>query len=285
MKNAYKFLDYLKFERGFSDYTIKNYEIDLKDFYDFVLDKKIDIDLIRKYLKKLYEKKYSNRSISRKVSSLKSYFKYLQSEGLIKDNPMSLISNPKVEKTLPNYLNYDDLEKLLNFPDKDNKYGLRDALILEMLYSTGIRVSELANMELKNINFSERKILILGKGNKERYVYFGTICADLMDKYLRLDHRNSPYLLIGKRNNKLNEREIRKIVTDTAKKAGIAVKVSPHTLRHTYATHMLNDGADLKSVGDLLGHESLSTTQIYTHVSNERLRQVYLKAHPRAHKN
>lgn len=285
MKNAYKFLDYLKFERGFSDYTIKNYEVDLKDFYDFVLDKKIDIDLIRKYLKKLYEKKYSNRSISRKVSSLKSYFKYLQSEGLIKDNPMSLISNPKVEKTLPNYLNYDDLEKLLNFPDKDNKYGLRDALILEMLYSTGIRVSELANMELKNINFSERKILILGKGNKERYVYFGTRCADLMDKYLRLDHRNSSYLLIGKRSNKLNEREIRKIVTDTAKKAGIAVKVSPHTLRHTYATHMLNDGADLKSVGDLLGHESLSTTQIYTHVSNERLRQVYLKAHPRAHKN
>ena len=285
MKNAYKFLDYLKFEKGFSDYTVKSYATDLKEFYDFSLDKDINIELVRDYLRKLYDDKYSNRSISRKVSSLKSYFKYLESEGIIKDNFMRLISNPKIEKTLPNYLNYDDLEKLLNFPDKSNKYGLRDALILEMLYSSGVRVSELANMRLADIDFNERKILILGKGSKERYVYYGTKCANLLGKYLKIDHRNSPYLFIGKRNEKLNEREIRAIVTDTAKKAGIAVHVTPHTLRHTYATHMLNEGADLKSVGDLLGHESLSTTQIYTHVSNERLRQVYLKAHPRAHKN
>ena len=285
MKNAYEFLDYLKFEKGFSDYTVKSYETDLKEFYDFALDKDINIELVREYLRKLYEDKYSNRSISRKVSSLKSYFKYLESEGIIKDNFMRLISNPKIEKTLPNYLNYDDLEKLLNFPDRSNKYGLRDALILEMLYSSGVRVSELANMRLSDIDFNERKILIFGKGSKERYVYYGSKCADLLDKYLKIDHRDSPYLLIGKRKEKLNEREIRAIVTDTAKKAGISVHVTPHTLRHTYATHMLNEGADLKSVGDLLGHESLSTTQIYTHVSNERLRQVYLSAHPRAHKN
>ena len=285
MKDAYKFLDYLKYERGFSDYTIKSYRIDLKEFYDFAKEDNIDIDLVRKYLRELYEKKYSNRSISRKVSSLKSYFKYLESEGIIKDNFMRLISNPKIEKTLPNYLNYEDLEKLLDFPDKNNKYGLRDALILEMLYSSGIRVSELSNMKVKDIDFNEKKILILGKGNKERYVYFGSKCMNLLNKYLELDHRDSPYLLIGKRTEKLNEREIRSIVTETAKKAGISVHVTPHTLRHTYATHMLNDGADLKSVGDLLGHESLSTTQIYTHVSNERLRQVYLSAHPRAHKN
>ena len=285
MKDAYKFLDYLKYERGFYDYTIKSYRIDLKEFYDFAKEENIDIDLVRKYLRELYEKKYSNRSISRKVSSLKSYFKYLESEGIIKDNFMRLISNPKIEKTLPNYLNYEDLEKLLDFPDKNNKYGLRDALILEMLYSSGIRVSELSNMKVKDIDFNEKKILILGKGNKERYVYFGSKCMNLLNKYLELDHRDSPYLLIGKRTEKLNEREIRSIVTETAKKAGISVHVTPHTLRHTYATHMLNDGADLKSVGDLLGHESLSTTQIYTHVSNERLRQVYLSAHPRAHKN
>ena len=146
-----------------------------------------------------------------------------------------------------------------------------------------IRVSELANMELKNINFAERKILILGKGNKERFVYYGTKCEKRLNEYLKLDHKNSPYLLIGKNKEKLNEREIRQIVTQTAKKAGLSVHVSPHTLRHTYATHMLNEGADLKSVGDLLGHENLSTTQIYTHISNERLRQVYLNAHPRAH--
>ena len=285
MKDAYKFLDYLKYERGFSDYTIKSYRIDLKEFYDFAKEENIDIDLVRKYLRELYEKKYSNRSISRKVSSLKSYFKYLESEGIVKDNFMRLISNPKIEKTLPNYLNYEDLEKLLDFPDKNNKYGLRDALILEMLYSSGIRVSELSNMKVKDIDFNEKKILILGKGNKERYVYFGSKCMNLLNKYLEFDHRDSPYLLIGKRTEKLNEREIRSIVTETAKKAGISVHVTPHTLRHTYATHMLNDGADLKSVGDLLGHESLSTTQIYTHVSNERLRQVYLSAHPRAHKN
>ena len=285
MKNAYKFLDYLKYEKGFSDYTIKSYREDLTEFYDFALDNNVDIDLVRKYLRYLYEKKYSNRTVSRKVSSLKSYFKYLESEGIIKDNFMRLISNPKIEKTLPNYLNYEDLEKLLNYPDISNKYGLRDALILEMLYSSGIRVSELANMKLKDIDFSDRKILILGKGNKERYVYFGSKCMDLLNKYLKKDHRNSSYLLIGKRTDKLNEREIRSIVTNTAKMAGISVHVTPHTLRHTYATHMLNDGADLKSVGDLLGHESLSTTQIYTHVSNERLRQVYLSAHPRAHKN
>ena len=197
---------------------------------------------------------------------------------------MRLISNPKVEKTLPNYLNYDDLEKLLSYPDIKTKYGLRDALILEMLYSSGIRVSEFANMKIKDIDFHDRKILILGKGNKERYVYYGLKCEKLLKEYLKLEHKNSEYLLIGKTKDKLNEREIRKVVTDTAKKAGIKVHVSPHTLRHTYATHMLNEGADLKSVGDLLGHESLSTTQIYTHVSNERLRQVYLKAHPRAHK-
>ena len=285
MNNVYKFLDYLKYERGFSDYTIKSYKEDLTEFYDFALDNNIDIDLVRDYLRKLYENKYSNRSISRKVSSLKSYFKYLESEDIIKDNFMRLISNPKLEKTLPNYLNYDDLEKLLNYPDISNKYGLRDALILEMLYSTGVRVSELANIRLNDIDFNDRKILILGKGNKERYVYYGSKCEKLLDKYLKMNHRDSSYLLIGKKSDRLNEREIRSIVTDSAKRAGINIHVSPHTLRHTYATHMLNDGADLKSVGDLLGHESLSTTQIYTHVSNERLRQVYLSAHPRAHKN
>ena len=284
MKYVYKFLDYLKYERGFSDYTVKSYITDLKEFYEFSKKDIVNIDLVRKYLRYLYEKNYSNRSISRKVSSLKSYFKYLEGEGIIIDNFMRLISNPKLEKTLPNYLNYQDLEKLLNFPDRNNKYGLRDALILEMLYSSGVRVSELANMKLKDIDFKDKKILVLGKGNKERYVYYGSKCDSLLKKYLDMDHMGSPYLFIGKRKDRLNEREIRLIVTESAKKAGINIHVTPHTLRHTYATHMLNEGADLKSVGDLLGHESLSTTQIYTHISNERLRQVYLKSHPRAHK-
>ena len=171
---------------------------------------------------------------------------------------------------------------MLNAPDKTKKEGLRDALILEMLYSLGVRVSELSNIMVKDINFKERKILILGKGNKERYVYYGTKCERLLNKYL--DENSHTYLLTNKHGNKLNERMIRQIVYNNSKKAGISIHVTPHTLRHTYATHLLNDGADLKSVGDLLGHENLSTTQIYTHVSNERLREVYLKAHPRARK-
>ena len=282
MQNVDEFLLYLKHEKGFSKHTIKNYGIDLDEFYNYAQNKKIDINLIRKYLKHLYDINYKNRTISRKVSSLKSYFKYLESEGIIDDNPMSLISNPKIEKTLPNYLNYNDLEKLLNYPDISKKYGLRDALILEMLYSSGCRVSELSNIKIEDINFKDRKILILGKGNKERYVYYGTKCENLLDKYLEKEPHE--YLFTNKHGNKLNERMIRKIVDENAKKAGLEVHVTPHTLRHTYATHLLNDGADLKSVGDLLGHENLSTTQIYTHISNERLRQVYLSAHPRARK-
>lgn len=282
-----KFLDYLKYEKNFSDHTIINYRVDLDEFYKFLNNnniKDVDVNLIREYLKELYNKKYSPSSISRKVSSLKSYFKYLEAENKIKNNPMTLISNPKKEKKLPNFLNYNDLEKLLNTPDKETEEGIRDLLILEMLYSTGIRVSELVNIEIKNINYGEHKILVLGKGNKERYVYYGTKCQNILNNYLKVRKANTNYLLVNKHGNKLNERTVRKIIEETTKKAGINVHVTPHVLRHTYATHMLNEGADLKSVGDLLGHENLSTTQIYTHVSNERLRNVYLNSHPRAKK-
>jgi len=284
-----KFLDYLKYEKNFSDHTIINYKVDLIEFYNYLEDKNIkniDVNTIRNYLKKLYDKKYSSSTISRKVSSLKSYFKYLEAENIIDNNPMSLISNPKKQKKLPNFLNYTDLEILLNTPDNNTEEGIRDALILELLYSSGIRVSELVSIEIKNINFEEHKILVLGKGNKERYVYYGTKCEQIINKYLKIRNKTAKtdYLLINKHGNKLNERIVRKIIEDTTKKAGIKVHVTPHVLRHTYATHMLNEGADLKSVGDLLGHENLSTTQIYTHVSNERLRNVYLSSHPRAKK-
>lgn len=286
MKNVIDFLNYLKFEKGFSDYTIKNYQIDLNEFSEFLNKTKLnylEINTIRKFLKEMYEKKYQNRTISRKISALKSYYKYLASENIIKDNPMLLISNPKIEKSLPNYLNYKDLNNLLNAPDTKTKEGKRDALILEMLYSTGTRVSELTQIKINDINLSERQILILGKGNKERYVYYGHDCMQKLNDYL-LEFNPKEYLFVNKHGNKLNERMVREIINNNAKKAHLTVHVSPHTLRHTYATHMLNEGADLKSVGDLLGHESLSTTQIYTHVSNERLREVYLHAHPRAKK-
>lgn len=278
----YNFLEYIK-TKGFSGHTYDNYKKDLMSFFSFFPNKKtkeITVSDIRNYIRSLYNKKYLASTISRHISTLKSFYKYLENEGIIQNNPMILISNPKKEKLLPNYLNYEDLEKLLNTPDINTKNGLRDALILEMLYSTGIRVSELVNIKIEDINFSEKKILIFGKGRKERIVFYGSNLEILLNKYLEKHREN--YLFTNTKNGKLNERTVREIVSTNAKKAHINVKVTPHTLRHTYATHMLNDGADLKSVGDLLGHENLSTTQIYTHVSNERLRSVYLNAHPRA---
>ena len=280
-----EFLNYIKYEKRFSNHTIINYQKDLLDFQDYINKNinNIEINDIRNYLKELYNKKYTNSTISRKVSTLKSFFKYLESEDKIKKNPMLLISNPKKEKKLPTFLNYNDLDKLLNTPNLNTQEGKRDALIMEMLYSTGIRVSELVNIKLKDINQSDQTIIILGKGNKERYVYYGSKCKELLDLYLK-DNQTNEYLFTNKHNNKLNDRMVRMILEKNTRLAGLKVRVTPHTLRHTYATHMLNEGADLKSVGDLLGHENLSTTQIYTHVSNERLRNVYLNTHPRGKK-
>ena len=279
-----KFLDYVK-TRGFSDYTYESYKEDLEAFVKFFPNKNIkDIEVkdIREYIRSMYDKKYKATTISRHISTLKSFYNYLESEDIIKNNPMVLISNPKKEKKLPNYLNYEDTEKLLKTPDINTKEGLMAALILEMLYSTGVRVGELVSIKVNDINRKERSILVFGKGRKERIVFYGSNCEKLLNKYL--EKHQELYLFTNKHGEKINERTVRQIVSDTAKKAHINVKVTPHTLRHTYATHLLNDGADLKSVGDLLGHENLSTTGIYTHVSNDRLRKVYLNAHPRAKK-
>ena len=247
----------------------------------------IDYQVIRKYLTYLYEKKYTNKTISRHISSLRSLFKYLLKEKKIKNNPMTLVSNPKIEKKLPKFVPYKELEQILNIYDTNNAIDTRNTLILELLYSTGIRVGELVNIKLKDIEFNKKEIRILGKGNKERIVLFGSRCYNLINKYLdnfykKYNTLNSDYLLLGVKGNKINDREVRKIVDDAVNRAGIKLNISPHVLRHTFATHMLNEGADLKSVQQLLGHESLSTTTIYTHLSNERLRSVYLHSHPRA---
>lgn len=289
MKEIEEFINYLEYEKRFSPHTSLNYKKDLISFLEFT-DKSvgnIEVNDVRKYLKELYDKKYSNATISRKISTLKSFFKYLEAEDKIEVNPMVLISNPKKEKKLPSFLNYKDLDKLLNIPNLKTDEGQRDALIMEMLYSTGVRVSELVNIKLSDINHSEKVIKVIGKGNKERYVYYGSKCKELLDLYLKDGRTSLPssiYLFPNKHGNRINDRVIRMILERNAGLAGLKVHVTPHTLRHTYATHMLNEGADLKSVGDLLGHENLSTTQIYTHVSNERLRNVYLNTHPRAKK-
>lgn len=290
-----EFIEYIEFERSYSIHTVKNYELDLYEFIEYLKTEKInkldkvDYQVIRKYLSYLHDKNIKNKSISRKVSSLRSFFKYLKNNDYIKDNPTILISNPKLEKRLPKFLYYNDLDKILNNFNLESIYEIRDYFILELLYSTGIRVSELINIKLKDINKYNREIRILGKGNKERIVLYGKVCAEKMDFYLNesrvhLNKVGSEYLLLNKNGNKLTTRYIEDMVNRVCLRSGIKEKVTPHTLRHTFATHMLNEGADLKTVQELLGHSNLSATGIYTHVSNERLRQVYLNSHPRAKK-
>ncbi len=291
-KLVIEFLEYIEFEKNYSNYTVLNYRDDLEDFLIFIENKKvsikeIDYNTIREYLNLLYDKKYSNKTISRHISTLRSFYKYLKRKSIVDVNPMTLISNPKLEKKLPKVISYGDLDAILNAFDDDSLLGKRNTLILELLYATGVRVSELVNIKCTDIDFSNREIHILGKGNKERIVLFGSRCETLLRDYQKncyseLNKKGVDYLLLGVRGNKINERQVRTIVDEAVAKAGMKLHISPHVLRHTFATHMLNEGADLRSVQALLGHESLSTTTIYTHVSNERLRNVYLHTHPRA---
>ena len=290
-----KFIEEIKYEKNYSDLTVNGYLKDLDLFLEFLNENNIknynniEYSDIRLFINCLYENKYNNKTISRHISSLRSFFKYLKNNNIIKNNPMTLISNPKLEKKLPKYLNYNDIEKLLTAYDINNYLGIRNSLILEMLYSTGIRVGEIVNIDLSNVSIIDKTITISGKGNKERIVYFGSRCLELLNLYLKnsynkLNVNNLKYLFLSKTGKKISDREIRKIVDDAAIIAGIDMKISPHVLRHTFATHMLTEGADLRSVQELLGHENLSTTQVYTHLTNERIRNVYLNAHPRARK-
>lgn len=288
-----KFLDYLEYERNYSLYTVDNYSEDLNLFLKFLDEinikniKKVDYKTIRLYLTRMYEMNYSSKTICRHISSVRSFFKYLLKEKIIDNNPASLISNPKQEKKLPKFLYNEELEELLNTPNNDTIIGIRDIFILELLYSTGIRVSELVNIKLRDIK--NKEIKVMGKGSKQRIVLFGTICENKLNNYLKirnefLKNKTSEYLLLNNNGNKLTTRGVEYILEKILKKTNLKTKVTPHTLRHTFATHMLNEGADLKCVQELLGHENLETTSIYTHVTNERLRNVYLKCHPRAKK-
>ena len=289
-----KFIDTIKYEKQYSNYTINGYSKDLDEFLEYLINNniksfnKVEYQDIRLYINYLYDNNYSSKTISRSISALRSLFKYLKSNDYIDNNPMLLISNPKLAKSLPKCLNFEETEKLLSAFD-NSTIGIRNSLILEILYSTGIRVGEIVNIKIKDIDFSNKSIKINGKGNKDRIVYYGTKCSDLLDKYINnsyneLNINNLDYLIISKTGKKISDREIRKIVDEAAIKCGLNFKISPHVLRHTFASHMLLDGADIRSVQELLGHENLSTTQIYTHISNERIRNVYLNSHPRAHK-
>lgn len=288
-----KFIEYLEYEKGYSKKTIISYENDLNLFNTYLKENKItnikniEYNTIRKYLSYLHDNKYETTSVSRKISSLRSFFKYNIKEKVIIKNPMTLISNPKKEKKLPKYLNYEEIEKLLNSIEQDTKEGIQETLIIELLYSTGIRVSELVNIKIKDIKIKENQINILGKGNKERIVLFGEKAKEAIKIYLNsyreyfTGNISNEYLLINKKGKQLTTNKIELIVKNVLRKSSIKLNITPHTLRHTFATHMLDSGADLKSVQELLGHENLKTTAIYTHISNERLKHVYINSHPR----
>lgn len=291
-----EFIEYLKVEKRYSEDTITNYNLDLDLFLKFLKANKInkfketDYDFLRRYLVYLSnDKKYSNKTIARHISSLHTFYDFLLDEGAIDSNPMNLINAPKKEIRLPVYLNVNELEELYECIDTKKRVGKRDILIIELFYSTGIRLSELVNIKLKDIDFKEKKIKILGKGSKERYVLYGDICSKYLDDYMtntRKLYQKTPseYLLLNQRGTKLTASGIEFIINKILRQSNINTKLTPHVLRHTFATHMLNDGADLMTVKELLGHSDLSTTGIYMHVSKEHLRKEYLSAHPRARK-
>ena len=295
--NIVNFEKYLNIERNYSNYTIKNYLIDITEFITYCNNfnknyLNIKYTDIKSYLTHLYEKKYKSTTISRKISALRTFYAFLYDKNIVDKNVFEYITLPKKEKRLPKYLSNDDIDEIFKIIDISTPLGIRNRLILELLYGSGLRVSELCNIKLSDIDFSNKSIRIIGKGKKERIVYYGEPCKRIIDLYLNgtrdeiLGKNKNEYLIIGnkKSNKSLSVRSVELILNNIIESTSLNKKASPHTLRHTFATHLLNDGCDILIVKELLGHSSLDTTGIYTHISNERLRKVYLNNHPRAKK-
>lgn len=285
-----KYLEYILKELNYSKETCYNYKRDLEDYSSFLNSKKIDYLKIKKlevmeYLKYLDYLKYTNKTVSRHLSSIRSFYNYLVEIKLLETNIFRRIKNPKVQKKLPNYLNIVEVEDILDSIKEETKENIRDKCVFELLYSTGIRVSEASNVKLKDIDAFSKTIRIFGKGSKERIVYYGNVAEDILNKYLKVRNDflikgDCEYLFINKLGRRLSRVSIEQIINKIIDNSSIKHKISPHVLRHSFATHLLDNGADLRSVQELLGHENLNTTEIYTHVSNERLKAAYLKYHP-----
>ena len=287
-KDLENFIKYLNTELNYSILTIDNYQRDINDFFEYLNNFNIKYNAITKqdvinYLKFLDECKLSNATISRHLSSLRTFYNYLVNHNIIKTNPFNRVSNPKKEMKLPTYLYEDEIRDILDNLSDEDIYKRRDRLIMELFYSTGMRLNELSNIKLNDINGDE--IRVLGKGRKERIVYLDKIAKKLLNDYLDNDRSDfkpiDSYLILNKDGKRLSNRSIENIVNRIIKEASIQKHVTPHTIRHSFATHMLNNGCDLKVVQELLGHESLSTTQIYTHITNDRIKEVYKSAFKR----
>jgi integrase/recombinase XerC len=298
-KNLEEFLDYLKIEKNRSENTLRSYQTDLELLSEFLTNKgitnwdKTNGELIKEWLIDLKKKNISNTTIARRISSVKVFFGFLVKRNFIETNPTLKLITPKLNKVLPNVLGQKQAEQLLTqaanleVEEEIEEVRIRDYAILEVLYSTGIRVSELVGLDLDDINFSNLTLKVLGKGRKERIVPFGIPAKDAIDMYLtesrnKFIDKKTQALFLGQRGNRLNVRQVRRILNKAMHQIENGKEISPHDLRHSAATHMLEAGADLRIVQELLGHSSLATTQKYTHVTIERLREVFANAHPRA---
>ncbi len=284
-----KFMIYLKIEKNASPYTLANYKIDLKEFDGSLREKALEaispVD-VRLFLARMKEKNFSKRTVARKMACLRSFFRFLCREGYIKTNPATGLQTPKLEKRLPLFLDTDEVVKLIESPDLSDIYGLRDRAILETLYSSGIRVSELVGLNRENIDFISGVLKVYGKGKKERLAPIGDRASRTIRNYLEKQKvsniKEKKAVFLNKSGRRMTDRAVRRVVEKYIRKTSLNEKISPHSLRHSFATHLLDRGADLRSVQELLGHANLSTTQIYTHVTAERLKSIYDKVHPRA---
>ncbi|MDO8885371.1 site-specific tyrosine recombinase XerD [Candidatus Oleimmundimicrobium sp.] len=287
------FLQYLSAERNMSRHTISAYEADLKQFLSYLQRgglsiKQVNYLSLRKYLAYLQTLGYARTSIARKLTAVRSLFGFLQREGLVQSNPAPLISYPKLNKKLPKSLRMEVIEILLNAPNRNKSFGQRDKALLEILYGTGVRVSELVGLDVDDVNFSQQEIRVFGKGRKERVVPINQTALNSVKYYLSngrkelLKNKEKKALLLNRLGERLSDGAVRRILKKYVKQTGVEIGITPHVLRHTFATHLLESGADLRSIQELLGHVDLSSTQIYTQLSKAKLKEIYLQTHPRA---
>ncbi len=298
------FLKHLKYERNLSEHTLRNYESDMVQFYDYIapLDKNderrdvpirsIDNLTIREYMATLYEKKKKKSSIHRKVATLRTFFRFLCREEILENNPAMLVSSPRVDRKLPNHLSIEQMVRFIETPETETVLGKRDRAILELLYASGLRVSELVGLNLLDIDFTHQTLRVKGKGRKERMVPFGNHAKAALEIYLGVrgellieadpDDRDPLAVFMNYQGTRITTRSVGRMLDKYCKECTDLPHVSPHALRHSFATHLLDAGADLRTIQELLGHVRLSTTQQYTHVSTDRLMEVYDKAHPKA---
>ena len=285
-------MNHLSAEKNASPYTLRNYRREITEFIEFLQKRqittwdKVDKQVVRDYLSWLNEEEYAKASVARRLSELRSFCRYLIREKVLTTNPFDAVSAPKLPHRLPRFLSTEEVKNLLAAPDPSDPQGMRDRAIIELLYAAGMRVSELAGLNLADVDNARAQIKVLGKGDKERLVLIGKPALRAVMTYIRegrpklIGKKISNAVFLNRFGTRLTVRSVQMILEKYAMKAGIAGVVTPHVLRHTFATHLLDGGADLRSVQELLGHESLSTTQMYTHVTQTKAKEVYMNTHP-----